>query len=150
MPFIKKPKAVTYSSIHTGNILHTTASTSVGLHGADTSFGLQSTETKKVVALIKPELIGKIKVNFSLDYDENKCQVVSMPNKNKLELVVKSKNDIKDDKVEDDPPAGKITTSGSAELKTSLIEKKEYFIYKMDPISGNHGACRSLLKETEI
>ncbi len=78
----------------------------------------------------KAEFIGKIKMNLSMIYDEKKCEIVSMKKDNRLELIINQEKKMLEE-------TDNITNS-KGELKTSLIDKKEYFIYN---INSNDSEC---------
>jgi len=81
--------------------------------------------------LSKAEFIGKIKMNLSMVYDEKKCEIVSMKKDNRLELIINNQ-----EKKMLEETANITKTKG--EFKTSLIDKKEYFIYN---INSNDAEC---------
>lgn len=83
------------------------------------------------------ELLGKIKLDFSLEYDEKKCKVVSDPNEKSPLLLVFNK----DEKQEFNEKLNEnIRKTSISEMKTSLIDRKQYLIYNMS--SGDESENR--------
>lgn len=68
----------------------------------------------------KAQCVGKLNVKVSLEYDNKKCKIISDPKEKKIELITDC------NKMDE----GEVQGTNSIDLKTSLIDEKNYLIYK--------------------
>lgn len=91
--------------------------------------------TEKSLSLFKKDksdLLGKIKMDLSIEYDENKCKITRATNSNALEVVI---NRRRSKEKGNRSYSCSSALPKSSDFKTSLLEQKQYLIYNIANLS---------------
>ena len=86
--------------------------------------------TPKTCRKQKPELLGTLKMDFSMEYNNKKCKVLSMhPNRNDLGIFVQDEDEVADDESGSHLSYSKQTPTAN-NRNTHLSDIRKFFIYQ--------------------